>query len=169
MPVRFSINQQGFTLTELVAIMIIMSVLAAVAMPRFLGVQIFESRGFYDEVLSSLRFAQKMAVGTGCEIQFTITTLPAPGSYGIFRKAACDSADFAGAVPIINPRTGIAYPTDAPDGAAFSAITNFPIVFNAFGQAINAGGIPSASPTATVTVGGRVITILAETGLVTGP
>ncbi len=164
MPVKYRVKQQGFTLTELIIIMIIMGVLMATAAPRFMGTQTFESRGFYDEVLSSLRYAQKIAVGTGCPIQFTITT--GPDSYGMTRGTACENGNFIGGVPIINPRTGADYPTAAPADVVFSNVVGFPIEFTSFGRAINTGGTPLVSPTATVNVGTRTITIWAETGLV---
>jgi len=163
-------SQKGFTLTELVIVIVIIGALAAAAIPRFINTQEFESRGFYEEVLSALRYAQKMAVGTGCNIQFTITTAPAPGSYGLFRETDCRNGNFVGGVSIDNPRTGLAYPTPAPDGVAFAAVTNFPVVFNPLGQAVNTPAPPAVDPpTATVTVGGRTITIWEETGLVSEP
>ena len=55
-------NQRGFTMVELVAMMVIMGVLAAIAAPRFFERSIFDSRGFYDQVISTLRYAQKAAI-----------------------------------------------------------------------------------------------------------
>lgn len=65
----------GFTLTELVATLVIVGIMAVVIVPRFADVSVFESRGFRDESLAFLRWAQKSAVAqrrTVC-VYFTAT------------------------------------------------------------------------------------------------
>lgn len=52
----------GFTLIELVMVIVIVGILAITVIPRFNDQSAFESRGFHDETMSLLRYAQKTAI-----------------------------------------------------------------------------------------------------------
>ena len=52
----------GFTLIELIMVIVILGVLAIFAAPRVFNAGDFSARGFHDETLSLLRYAQKTAV-----------------------------------------------------------------------------------------------------------
>ena len=53
---------RGFTLVELVVILIVLGILAVFAMPRFAGREPFDARAFHDSTLAALRYAQKTAI-----------------------------------------------------------------------------------------------------------
>lgn len=53
---------EGFTLVELVGVLVVTAVLAIVALPRLYNLSAFDARAFRDEVASSLRYAQKTAI-----------------------------------------------------------------------------------------------------------
>jgi MSHA pilin protein MshC len=55
-------TQRGFTMIELITVMILVGILAAVAIPRFADRSDFQARGFADETKSLLRYAQKSAI-----------------------------------------------------------------------------------------------------------
>ncbi len=53
---------RGFTLVELVTVIAVMSILAAIAAPKFVASDTFDTRGSQGLILSSLRYAQKTAI-----------------------------------------------------------------------------------------------------------
>ena len=55
-------RQRGFTLIELIMVMVILGVLAVFAAPRMFNNDDFYARGFHDETLALLRYAQKTAI-----------------------------------------------------------------------------------------------------------
>ena len=61
-------SNSGFTLVELVVIIVLLGILSFYAAPRFFGFLDFERSGFYNEVVSATRYAHKLAVGRGCQV-----------------------------------------------------------------------------------------------------
>jgi len=152
--------------------MVIMGILAIVVTPRFFGVQVYSSRAAYNDVLSSLRYAQKLAVATGCQVQYSVNA----NAYSLFQRTPgvgedCNTLTALWTTSVVNMASRDNDPTynavALTDGIVLTP-TNFPLVFNALGQAVNTGGAPDASPTATLAVDDEVITIWAETGFAAG-
>lgn len=66
-------NQQGFTLTELVTIIVILGILSVAVLPRFFTVSEFEDRGSADQVKALLHFAQKTAIAQHRNVSVAIS------------------------------------------------------------------------------------------------
>ena len=111
-------QQAGFTLVELVVMIIIIGVLAVAAMPRFFDRTDFDARGFFDATMSTLRYAQKTAVAqrrTVCVTFSAAGAVPASVTLRVasaFGATSCDT-DLAG------PTGGVPYTVTAPDGVSF--------------------------------------------------
>ncbi|MBK9442637.1 MAG: type II secretion system protein [Comamonadaceae bacterium] len=70
-------SQNGFTLVELIMVIVMMGVLAVFAAPRLFDSTDFYARGFHDETLALLRYAQKAAVAQRRLVCVSLT-LPEP-------------------------------------------------------------------------------------------
>jgi MSHA pilin protein MshC len=151
----------GFTLIELIMVMVIVGILAIFVAPRFFDKNVFQSRGFADEVQASLRYAQKVAIAQRRNACVAFT-LPAPSTVTL-RIASLAGAGSPCDTDLISLTGDPAYVIIAPAGIAFAALpTDFN--FDALGRPN-----PSALPTITIVDASNSITIEAETGYVHSP
>jgi MSHA pilin protein MshC len=148
-------DKRGFTLVELVTIIVLLGVLSVMALPRFFDAGVFRGRGFFDEVANAARYAQKLAVASGCEVELDLSG----GGYALHQRDACDgSSAFTRAVP--RPAGSGAFAGSPPSGVSMSVTGSPPVVFDSQGRA-TPGGV-------TVTIDGRNFTIVGESGYVDG-
>ena len=139
-------------MVELVTTLVIIGILAAIVMPRFIGNNAFASRGFYDEAQSVVRYAQKTAIAwrnTPVYVCITDTTVSA-------RTGSCSGALVA------HPVAGDLV-TTAPSG-----VTLTPAEFS-----FDGGGRPNPNAQTTITIvsgiagdPARQIVVEEETGYV---
>lgn len=140
--------QRGFTLAELVVVIVIAAILAAIAIPQFNQPEI-DAAWFHEEARATVRYAQRTAVAQRRCVFVEVTP---PQLRLVYGDASC----VISATTVASLVSGNPVEITAPSGVVLSAAPN-PFRFNGLGQ-------PSAA--ATVTVGSRTIVVNAETGYV---
>jgi len=153
-------RQTGFTLVELIMVIVMLGILSATALPKFFKTNTFAERAFFADTLNAVRYAQKLAVATGCSVQVSISS----NSYTLNRQGDAASSSCPGgstySLSVPRPGTGDSSYSGSEAGVTLSSSTSS-FVFNSLG---------TASSDATLTIAGsKVITVVAETGLVYAP
>ena len=80
---------RGFTVIELVAVIVVVGIMAAFAAPRFMQNEAFDARTYTDQNLAMLRYAQKLAIAQNRPV-FALLT---PNRIALCFTAACGAAD----------------------------------------------------------------------------
>jgi len=79
----------GFTMVELITVIVLMGILGAIGASRFFDNTVFESRAYADQVKSLIRYAQKLAISRNQEV-----FVRADGnSFAVCTQSACAAAN----------------------------------------------------------------------------
>jgi MSHA pilin protein MshC len=134
---------QGFTLVELVVVLVLMGVLGAYIAPRF-SIAGLQQAGYTQQALAALRYAQKAAVAGNCAVSFTLNST----SQCTVTKTGC------GGAAVLNPGSGQA--NWCHQGVA-TAVAGGPVSFDSIGR---------VTADVTLTLSGQTVTVHANTGFV---
>lgn len=149
---------RGFTLIELIVVIVLLGILAVYAAPRMFDMNTFNSRGFHDETLALLRYAQKTAIAQRRTVCVTFTT----NSATLTMASAAATTNCATPVGMtgttqVTAKANVNYGT--------SALPAAPTAFNfdGLGQPINTDGSGAAQPKQTIKISNAADVVI-ETG-----
>lgn len=152
----------GFSLIELIIVLLIVGVLAVVVMPRMFTWENFSTRAFYDQSLAMVRYGQKIAIAQRTHVQVRVEF----SSALICLKYAKVDVDF----PCISSQNNVLNPADnKPFVQAVPREVRLKLNSSNGGTFdFNALGRPSSGATLLISGNGteRKITVEQETGYV---
>lgn len=158
-------TQRGFTLIELIVVMLLMAILAVTAMPRFFDSGSFEGPAFAHELASAARYAQKLAVVSGCPVRLRI---PDATHYELWQPqsaptgSACDT-NFTRAVA--HPGTGGSFAAATPNGVAIGGTLPLTVEFKPSGAPYFVGNV-EVTAEISIPVASRQVVITPRSGYV---
>ncbi len=157
---RTGAGHRGFTLVELITVLILLGILVFVALPRLQQTASFGQLGFRDRVGAALRFAQKSAVAQRRLVCATV----APGSLTLTVDASFGAGTCANAMT--GPEGADPAATSPAANVTLTAAPAGPLFFQPSGAVTSdAAGTAPTSYTLTVT-GQTAITVNGATGYV---
>lgn len=160
-------RHRGFTMIELITIMILVGILAVVAIPKF-DTSAFKERGFRDGVFTAISHARRVAVASRRFVCVTVTPgTGSPAKVAVTRDLSTDPetsspVNCTQSVALPAPASGCASnEVCAPSGVTLGGAAS--IKFDPLGRSISS---PNTTVDATVTVANTSIKVAAETGYV---
>lgn len=112
----------GYTLIELIVVMVIIGVLSAIVGPRFFSKSTFDENRFEEGLLNAARYAHDYAVTSGCDVQMNLTST----SYTLSTDSGCLTSPTPPtfSTPLANPFTmdGTTLSDTAPSGLSLSGL-----------------------------------------------
>ena len=135
------LSECGFTLVELIMVIVLLGVLAVFAAPRFFNSNEFNAYGFKDETLTLLRYAQKTAVAQRRTVCVDFISEPASATLSIASLAGSRTCDLS----LIGPNkncfdalSGLSGCVNARPGVSYSSVGPANINFDGLGRPIGA-------------------------------
>lgn len=145
---------RGFTLVELIMVIVILGLLAVYAAPRMFDSSALSARGFHDETMALLRYAQKTAIA---QRRTVCVTISATGVSMTMFNANPASTTCAAASLAVAP---VLTPPFTPHGG--TGLAGTPNTF----QFTPLGGTDQATAVAITVTNSTPITVEASTGYV---
>ncbi len=157
-------NDKGFTLVELVMVLVLIGIIAVVVTPNLGSVSSTKAPALADKLRADIRYAQNLAMTRNLRYRVYVNISPAPtgpgGGYAVVYDTSGGSWSSFGYAQDPAGGGNLSVVLDAGDYAGITVSPNTVIEFNSLGSPATGG------TTLTVSPGGATVTIIAETGAV---
>ncbi len=162
---------RGFTLIELIMVIVILGVLAVFAAPRIFNSNDFYARGFHDETLSILRYAQKAAVAQRRMVCVGFDTTTTPNTAVLTMEDTATTPTVNCTVNLVGPTGNSPATITARSGTGYAAIKTGTasvtgLIFNGLGQPVSVTRTALIDSTTIDITNAASITVEAGTGYV---
>lgn len=137
----------GFTIVELITVMIVIGILAAIAIPRIGQLDAFTSSAYRSEVLSALHHAQKSSVSHRRLVCATVSAQSVHLRIALTPGAQACAADF-------QSPDGTAYSSHGSEKAQSGPLVGVPLYFQPNGD-ITTDGAGSAFAAGVISITGQ--------------
>ena len=155
----------GVSLVELIVVLLLIGILSAYTASRFFSTSSFDQAGFTQQSLSAIRYAQKLAIASGCDVRLTFTaTSIALHKWVDTTNDRCDAAAPAAVITPVTEPGGGNFTVQVPAALTVTASLGA-FYFDRIGIPFSTGGAKLTVET-TVDVGTDRISIAPETGFV---
>jgi MSHA pilin protein MshC len=131
-------SQHGFTLVEVVMVIVVVGVLALVAIPRFASRSVYDVSGFAEDSRSILRFAQKTAIGEHLNVSVNLDATNQ-------KLTVCYDTAYPCASPVADPSGGSALTLTPASTVAFTT-TATQLTYNWQGSPGGTGATLTVTP-----------------------
>ena len=153
-------RERGFTLPELIAVILLISILSATALPKFQGALGFRDDAWRDQVVAALRYAHKTAISH----RRLVCADVAAGTVTLSIASANPASVCSAALPGIDGGSASA---DSRGAAAAASVSPAgPLYFQPSGR-VTTDGAGSSAVARTIAIAGQGnIVLVGETGRV---
>lgn len=159
------VHQYGFTLIELIMVVVMLGVLAVFAAPKVFNAGDFNARGLRDETLAMLRYAQKAAIGQRRMVCVAFNTGSTPHSAVLtLESPTLTTTPLVCNANLVGPKGESPATITAKSGASY--VSAPAIIFDGLGQPVSTARVALASNLLITFTNAPSITVEAGTGYI---
>jgi MSHA pilin protein MshC len=157
--------QRGFTLIELIMVVVMLGVLAVFAAPKILNTSDLNARGFRDETLALLRYAQKAAISQRRMVCVKFNTSSTPHTAVLtLENPTGTGTPLVCTANLVGPKGESPANASAKSGASYAIAPD--IIFDGLGQPVSTTRVALASNVTITFTNASSITVEAGTGYI---